>query len=124
MREIERLARGQVFLDRRPYGDLGGVGEQILDNRRALARLLDLEQGRLAGTQPSATALSHVLEFLRWPTITLNPLSFRFSDWPGPCTPYPMTAIVSSLRVSSALLRGNSSRVITFSMTPPKFILP
>ena len=47
VREIERLARGQVFLDRRPYGDLGGVGEQILDNRRALARLLDLEQ-RLA----------------------------------------------------------------------------
>ena len=47
VREIERLARGQLFLDRRPYGDLGGGGEQILDNRRELARLLDLEQ-RLA----------------------------------------------------------------------------
>ncbi|CBK63383.1 hypothetical protein AL1_08290 [Alistipes shahii WAL 8301] len=39
------------------------------------------------GTQPSATALSQLAEPSRWPTMTLNPLSRRLSDCPGPCTP-------------------------------------
>src|SRR6056297_597637 len=72
--------------------------------------------------QPSFTAFSQEEEFLRCPTMTLNPLSFRFSDCPGPWTPYPIMAMVSSLRVSCAFFNGNSSRVTTFSSTPPKLI--
>src|SRR3712207_2104612 len=74
------------------------------------------------GTQPSATAFSQVLPPLRCPTITLKPLSRKLSDCPGPCTPYPITAIVSFFNTSRAFSKGNSSRVTTFSITPPKFI--
>src|SRR5512134_58731 len=45
-----------------------------------------------------------------------------FMAWPGPWTPYPITATVSSLRTSLAFSRGNSSDVITSSTTPPKSI--
>ena len=47
VREVERLARREVFLDRRPYGDLPGVGEQVLDDRCAPGGLFDPEE-RLA----------------------------------------------------------------------------
>src|SRR3712207_7668025 len=63
------------------------------------------------GTQPSATAFSQVLPPLRCPTITLKPLSRKLSDCPGPCTPYPITAIVSFFNTSRAFSKGNSSRV-------------
>ena len=39
------------------------------------------------GTQPSATAFSHVFPPLRCPTITLKPLSRKLRLCPGPCTP-------------------------------------
>ena len=45
VREVDRIAGLQVFLDRRPYGALGGVGHQQLDDGRFLNRRLDVEQG-------------------------------------------------------------------------------
>ncbi len=42
--EIERLARCEVLFDGGPYGDLPGVGEQILDDRGALGGLFDFEE--------------------------------------------------------------------------------
>ncbi len=71
---------------------------------------------------PSLIALSQDDEFFLWPTITLNPLSFRLSDCPGPWTPYPITAITSFFKTSRAFESGNSSLVTTFSVTPPKLI--
>ena len=44
MGEVERLARGEVFFDDGPYGDLPGVGQQVLDDRGALGGLLDVEE--------------------------------------------------------------------------------
>jgi hypothetical protein len=41
----------------------------------------------------------------------------------GPCTPYPMTAIVSSFSARRALDMGNSRRVTTRSFTPPKSMI-
>src|SRR5436190_11212427 len=49
------------------------------------------------------------------------PFSRWLSACPGPCTPYPITATTSVFRTSCALASGNSSRVTTFSSTPPKF---
>ena len=44
VREVERLARREVFFDGGPYGDLTRVGQQVLDDRRALGGLFDAEE--------------------------------------------------------------------------------
>ena len=44
VREVECLAGREVFAERGPHGDLACVGEQVLDDRAALGRLLDAEE--------------------------------------------------------------------------------
>ena len=64
VREVERLARREVLFDGGPYGDLTRVGQQVLDDRRALGGLFDAEE-RLArlpavgdGLLPALAALA------------------------------------------------------------------
>ena len=64
VREVERLARREVFFDGGPYGDLARVGQQVLDDRCALGGLFDAEE-RLArlpavgdGLLPALAALA------------------------------------------------------------------
>src|SRR4030042_2920005 len=76
------------------------------------------------GFQPCSRArFQSFVNFFDWPMMTLKPLSFIFNDCPGPCTPYPRTAMVSFFRMLRAFAMENSFLMITSSFTPPKSIM-
>ena len=121
MREVERLARREVFLDRRPYGDLPGVGEQVLDDRCAPGGLFDPEE-RLARYPAVGDGLVPAFRAFALSDDDVEPVVLEVERLPRPLYAVADYGVVSSLRTSRAFSRGNSSRVTTFSSTPPKLI--
>ena len=107
MGEVERLALGDEWRERRPRRGLRRIREQVHDDRTAIDGLFDREQRlsrylegaegqstelreseeRVQRTQPSSQACFQLSPSLRTPTMTLSPLSRAFRPCPWPWEP-------------------------------------
>ena len=81
--EIEGLARREVFLHG-GHAEIWPASERRNSIIVPLSHASSISNNVSPGTQPSSTALSQLPVPFLCPTITLNPLSLRFRDWPGP----------------------------------------